>query len=208
VGKSSVVYVDGFNLYYGLLKDSGHKWLNLEKYFTLLRPDDHIQEIKYFTALVSGPSRSKQLLYLQALGTTSSVRIIMGKFKGKNVECRVRKCAYPGNRFFPDMVEKRTDVNIAISLLDDAYQDLCERFVLISGDSDLVPAIVRLKQRFPKKEVIVYIPTRDPTRGAAVEIRSVADKDRMLPPNLLPKCQFPSELIGNGDIRIVKPPEW
>ena len=34
----TVVYVDGFNLYYGAVKGTPYKWLDLEKYFQLLRP--------------------------------------------------------------------------------------------------------------------------------------------------------------------------
>ncbi len=36
----TIVYVDGFNLYYGVLKNTGYKWLDLERFFTLLRQAD------------------------------------------------------------------------------------------------------------------------------------------------------------------------
>ncbi len=36
--KSSIVYIDGFNFYYGAVKDTKCKWLNLERFFGLLRP--------------------------------------------------------------------------------------------------------------------------------------------------------------------------
>jgi hypothetical protein len=48
---------DGFNLYYGSLKGTPHKWLNLERYFTMLRPNDDIQGIRYFTAMVTAAKR-------------------------------------------------------------------------------------------------------------------------------------------------------
>ena len=41
-----VVYVDGFNLYYGAVKGTPYKWLDLQRYFTLLRPHDDIQQIR------------------------------------------------------------------------------------------------------------------------------------------------------------------
>jgi hypothetical protein len=95
--------------------------------------------------------------------------------------------------------EKRTDVNIAIQMLDDAYQDSCDQFVLVSGDSDLVPGVNRLKIRFPKKQVTVYVPSRDPARGAAVELRASADQHRNFPLNLLKVCQFPARIPdGSG----------
>jgi len=40
--KTSNVYVGGFNLYYGALKDTRHKWLDLQKVFERLRPDDDV----------------------------------------------------------------------------------------------------------------------------------------------------------------------
>jgi uncharacterized LabA/DUF88 family protein len=55
--------------------------------------------------------------------------------------------------------EKRTDVNITVFMLDDAYRDMCDQFVIFSGDSDLVPAVNMVRLRFPKKKIIVCVPT-------------------------------------------------
>ena len=53
----TIVYVDGFNLYYGALKSSPWKWLDLLLLFeTILQPHHDIQAIKYFTARVSSTS--------------------------------------------------------------------------------------------------------------------------------------------------------
>ena len=82
------VYVDGFNLYYGALKRTPFKWLDLVKLAELLLPDGHhINRLRYFTARVSGianpgaPARQHQ--YLQALGTLPEVRVHMGRFLAK-----------------------------------------------------------------------------------------------------------------------------
>lgn len=76
----SIIYVDGFNLYYGAVKNTPWKWLNIEKYFTLLRQDDNIQSIKYFTARIQGSHKPNQDVYLKALNTLSKVNIIYGLF--------------------------------------------------------------------------------------------------------------------------------
>jgi len=47
---------------------------------------------------------------------------------------------------------KENHVNIAIFMLDDAYQDLCDNLVLVSGDSDLVPAIRMIRHRYRRKK--------------------------------------------------------
>ena len=143
VGNRCTVYIDGFNLYYGAVKGGPHKWLDLERYFTLLRPHDDVQRIHYFTAMVNGPSRGNQEIYLRALATLPRVDIVLGKFKWKDVQCGVKSCRFPGTREFKVPEEKRTDVNIGLQMLDDAYSDRCDRFVLVSGDSELVPAVMR-----------------------------------------------------------------
>ena len=59
--KKSIVYIDGFNLFYGLLKkEKNKKWLNLQKYFEKLRADDEIEIIKYFTTWIKGRKKKNQ----------------------------------------------------------------------------------------------------------------------------------------------------
>ena len=204
----SIIYVDGFNLYYGAVKDTRYKLLDLELLFRRLRPGDDIQAIHYFTALVEGSHRPHQLVYLNALSTLPLVNIILGKFKRKRVQCRVPDCTYQGSREFGIPEEKRTDVNMALQMLDDAYQNRADRFVVVSGDSDLVPALTAVKRISPMIQITVYVPARNPVRGAAVELRAVADKDKTLPFNLVKKSQFPPILKGGPTGQIVKPADW
>jgi 6-hydroxy-3-succinoylpyridine 3-monooxygenase len=206
-----IIYIDGFNFYYGAIKSTPHKWLNLERYFQLLRPHDQIQSIKYFTALVSGTPRLRQETYIKALGTLPLVDVIRGKFKKKRVYCSESSCTHSGNRHFETVEEKRTDVNIAVSMLDDAYQHACEQFVLVSGDSDLVPGVNLVRTRFPSKKIIVYVPhtpALSATRGAAVELRSAATTSRDLPLNLLKLSQFPAQIPDGSGGMITKPTSW
>ena len=46
------VYVDGFNLYYGAVKDTPYKWLDLATFCQNLFPKKNISKIKYFSARV------------------------------------------------------------------------------------------------------------------------------------------------------------
>lgn len=204
----TIVYIDGFNLYYGAVKGTPWKWLDLAKYFSNIRPADDIQIIRYFTAMVSGPTRPNQEVYLQALATTPLVEIVLGNFKKKSVRCKLAACTYAGPRLFETYEEKRTDVNIAVFMLDDAYQNRCDNFVLVSGDSDLVPPIKMIRHRFPSKQVLVYVPAQHPTRGHAVELRSSAHASRNLPQNLLKPCQFASPLPDGSGGLLAKPATW
>jgi 6-hydroxy-3-succinoylpyridine 3-monooxygenase len=208
VSKRSIVYIDGFNLYYGALKSGPHRWFDIEKYFTRLRQDDDVQLVRYFTALVTDDDgRARQLTYLRALATLPRVQVHLGKFKPKSTRCLVKACSQPGARRFSVFEEKRTDVNIAIHMLDDSYQDACDRLVVVSGDSDLVPALHAVKLRFPAKEIVVYVPARDLARGAATELRTAADRNRTMPLALIPHCQLPTPIPG-ATPPIVKPLGW
>ena len=198
----TIVYIDGFNLYYGAVKGTPFKWLNLQRYFTSIRQADEIVAIKYFTAMVRGSAETRQRTYLAALATCPLVEVVLGAFKNRRVTCSYSDCATttPGDRRFSMPEEKRTDVNIAIYMIDDAYQDECDNLVLVTGDSDLVPAVKLIRSRFQSKRVTLYVPARVPQRGHAVELRTAAHVDRLLPLNMMPKMQFPARVAdGSGN---------
>jgi hypothetical protein len=84
------VYVDGFNLYYGAVKATHFKWLNLVELSRRLLPSTHtVEKIKYFTARVSGASDpdapKRQQIYLTALATLPQVEIHYGRFLSKGI---------------------------------------------------------------------------------------------------------------------------
>ncbi|MYG41102.1 MAG: NYN domain-containing protein [Nitrospira sp. SB0677_bin_15] len=84
------VYVDGFNLYYGALKGTSFKWLNLVALSYRVLPSGHtIEKLKYFTAKVSGASDAdapaRQQIYLNALRTLPEMEICFGSFLAKTV---------------------------------------------------------------------------------------------------------------------------
>jgi 6-hydroxy-3-succinoylpyridine 3-monooxygenase len=204
----SIIYIDGFNLYYGAVKNTPWKWLNIEKYFTVLFPHDDIQTIKYFTARIDGSHRPNQDLFIKALLTLDKVQVIYGLFKFKKVKCLVKNCTYKGVKMFHVPEEKRTDVNIAVHMMDDIFNDRCDRLIIISGDSDLVPAVKTVKKIAPNKKVIVYVPAKSKIRGAATELRKSSDRHKTLPNNLLSKAQFPDQLADIKGNVIQKPASW
>ncbi|MEF8724020.1 MAG: NYN domain-containing protein [Candidatus Accumulibacter delftensis] len=81
------VYIDGFNLYYGI-RDSGCKWLNIKVLSETAMPTGVVVEkLKYYTARVSGitdPDQPRrQHIYLNALRTVPEVEIFFGQFLAK-----------------------------------------------------------------------------------------------------------------------------
>jgi hypothetical protein len=58
------IYIDGLNLYYGALRNSPYRWLDLERFCQVLLPQDQISTIRYFTAPIkrrNDVSRSQPL---------------------------------------------------------------------------------------------------------------------------------------------------
>ena len=79
------VYIDGFNLYYGALKGTPYRWVNLVALCRLTLPRDRINRIRYFTArLTSLPHNpgqpARQQIYLRALATLPEVEVYFGQF--------------------------------------------------------------------------------------------------------------------------------
>jgi uncharacterized LabA/DUF88 family protein len=203
----SIVYVDGFNLYYRALKPLSQQWLDLQAYFVRLRKDDEVRRIYYFTAELTGAKRAGHLAYLEALTTCPLVTIIAGKYQTQYLDCEVTACTYSGERRFFQFKEKRTDVNIAVQMLGDAYEDECDLHVLISGDTDLVPAVEKVRDR--GKRVIVYVPNRDEdSYDAASELRHAANMARNLPLKTLDRAQFPDQIPDGKGGFIQKSAAW
>jgi uncharacterized LabA/DUF88 family protein len=84
------VYIDGFNLYYGALKGSPYRWLDIKALISRLLPSNYqTRRIKYFTARVSGAADPdaprRQAIYLSALRTVPEVEIHYGNFLSKTI---------------------------------------------------------------------------------------------------------------------------
>jgi hypothetical protein len=85
----TIVYIDGFNLYYAI-RSSGCKWLNLKVLSEHVLSSRHvISKIRYYTARVSGsvdPDQPRrQQIYLNALRTLPEIEIHFGTFLAKDV---------------------------------------------------------------------------------------------------------------------------
>jgi NYN domain len=111
-------------------------------------PQNQINEIKYFTALVSARPRDpdqpvRQQAYLRALETLPNIKIIYGHFLTSKVDMPLANPSPNGPRTARVIKteEKGSDVNLAVHLLSDAYQKLFEMAVVISNDSDLLEPV-------------------------------------------------------------------
>src|ERR1035437_1863286 len=197
-----VVYVDGFNLYFGMLQANfeHYKWLNITQLIhSFLKPDQTLVDIKYFTSRVANnPDKQKrQTTFLEAQETTG-VKIFNGRFQINDVECH--RC---GN-IWREPNEKMTDVNIATQMLIDAYQDKYDTAILISGDSDLVPPIKAIHENFKHKRVAVFFP---PSRHNN-SIAAVAKGSLIIGRKKLADNQFSEEVKKKDGYILRKPHAW
>jgi len=147
------VYVDGFNLYYGV-KDTPYKWLDLSRLCRLVLPKSQIHRIRYFTARVRAapgdPQKpQRQSTYIRALETIPNLSVHYGQFLSHPVRMALAN-APPNGPQTVEVIkteEKGSDVNLATWLLVDGFDGDYDVAVVVSNDSDLVEPIKIVKER-------------------------------------------------------------
>jgi hypothetical protein len=219
----TIVYVDGFNLYYRLLKARPHyKWINVfELVKTALNPANQIIKVRYFTARVSGrldpDAPHRQQVYLDALSSIPQIAIHFGSFLEKpKYAGLVRPLLDSGSRDnrmpflpWPDVAyvwkteEKGSDVNLASYLLLDAFQGNFDVGAVLSNDSDLTEPI-RIVTKVLGKPVGLLSPVNNPTP----QLRAAASFLRHVKPSHLGPSQFPDPLPLPSGQMLTKPPSW
>jgi uncharacterized LabA/DUF88 family protein len=198
-----VAYIDGFNLYFGL-KDAKWKkyyWLNLQLLAQyLLKPDQELVYTKYFTSRISQPKdkQQRQSVFIEALATLTDLEIYYGHYQSHPRTCG--KCG------FKSMAtnEKMTDVNIAVEMMADAYQDRFDTSLLISADSDLTAPISAIRQLFPEKRVIVAFP---PMRNS-IQLQRTASAFIPIGRATIAKSVFPDRIQKADGYVLHRPIEW
>ncbi len=209
----TVVYVDGFNLYYRALKHTPYKWLDLGALFRrVLNPKNQILAIKYFTAKVAGHARDpgkpiRQQTYLRALAACSTpVEIYYGHFLTHEISAPLANPGLNSGRSprFARVIkteEKGSDVNLATHFLNDAWLDTYDCGVVVSNDSDIAEAMRLVKQHHTKC-IGVLTPGETPT---SFQLKKHADFVRRIRKGALRASQFPDQIAGT---RLRKPERW
>ena len=198
-----VVYIDGFNLYFGLREKGWKKyyWLDMTKLArSLLTPDQTLVRTKYFTSKIGHPAgkRKRQQDYLSALETLPGLDIYYGRYQTFVEACR--RC---GHKYL-DSNEKRTDVNIATHMLVDAFQDSFDTAILVSADSDLTGPIVEINRLFPAKLTKVAFPAG----RSSLELKSVARVSFQIYEGKLRKSLLPDRVVLSSGYVVERPASW
>ncbi|MGB6688744.1 MAG: NYN domain-containing protein [Terracidiphilus sp.] len=203
------VYIDGFNLYYGALRNTPYRWLNPEALCRLLLPKNPVGKIKYFTALVSARPNDpdqpmRQQLFLRALGTLPSVSVHLGHFLTHTVTMAL--AVPPGQpQQYARVIrteEKGSDVNLATHLLHDAHMGRFDVAVVVSNDSDLLEPIKIVRNELHKRVGIL-----NPHPRASRAILPHVDFIKQIRSGVLRAAQFPASLTDvHGTF--TKPASW
>ncbi|MFH1504445.1 MAG: NYN domain-containing protein [Candidatus Omnitrophota bacterium] len=207
-----IFLIDGFNVYQSILslkRSIGYraKWLNLhslcKSYLSLFGKDAAFQDIYYFSALAhylsaKYPAKvSKHENYIACLKSLG-INIELGRFKEKDVFCDRCKSTILKHE------EKETDVAIGVKLLEILFTDSCDSVVIMSGDTDLSPAVRRSTKLFPNKKIIFAFPFARKNK----ELLSLAPGSFSISKKQYVRHQLPNPVILADEKEIYKPSSW
>jgi len=223
----TIIYIDGYNLYYGALHGSPYKWLDIVKLCELIckeqNPSSNIITVKFFTAPVKAKvsthgqkSLKSQSDYHKALQSLypNTVEIFNGYFmQERGMLPRYQKPLDKQDKLEVwRLEEKKTDVNIALHMYRDAIKHQADQLVLVSNDSDLVPALEFIKNENANIFVGSIMPRRKiesgKNRSINKEISNLSHWTRKyLLASELEKSQLP-DVVPSRKKPALKPDYW
>lgn len=215
----TIVYIDGFNLYYRALKGTPHKWLDVEAMSrAVLPPSCTVEHVNYYTARVSGrtdpTAPARQHAYLSALSVLPAVSVHYGnvlvskKWAGLVPPPQFRPAfalptgAAPEVAYIWKTEEKGSDVNLGVHLVRDAFKGAFDLAAVLTNDTDLVEPI-----RIVTQELGMPVTLLTPQSKPATSLAKVATGVRHIAPYIGP-CQLPDPVTLSNGREVQKPAGW
>ncbi|MCP4261233.1 MAG: NYN domain-containing protein [Ketobacter sp.] len=222
----TIVYVDGYNLYFSRLKHTPYKWLDLFTLFQrhILHPQNPASEllcVKYYTADIKAKfathgeaaSHAQQRYHRALLSPlTPPVEITKGYYS----PTRATPLRYRSPPDKSDKVEawkleeKQTDVNLALDIYRDALRHEATQLVICTNDTDIVPALKRVREDMPAVTIGVVFPHHptDEHRKPAKDLKDQAHWVRHhINDTELAQAQFPNR-VPTLKKPVDKPAHW
>lgn len=170
--KKITVLIDGFNLYHAThaLKDDSLKWTNprlvVENF--IHKTEEVIHRIVFFTAFPHHTPKEVQARYLAYTAALRhyGVEVVEGKFKKKIITFKKGGQNYTRTTH----EEKETDVNLALAILEDAYEKASDKILVVTNDSDIAPAIRMARKKQPHLPISVITPPLIKTKHANYDL--------------------------------------
>jgi len=206
-----VFLIDGFNLYHSILGIKYHhkgllvKWLDICSLCnSLLHNIDTtatLEKVYYFSAYayhLNDPGViQRHSDYIKCLESTG-IEPILGRFKPKTVNCTLCR------RDFIKHEEKETDVAIAAKLLEVLEKKECETVVLVTGDTDIVPAVKIANSLFSNSLILCAFPFGRKNR----ELQQLAPRSFKIRLKSYVNNPFPNPVVLVDGTEIYKPASW
>lgn len=231
--ETTAVYVDGYNFYYGRIRGTPYKWIDVVRLFERLvheqTPTSQMTLVRYFSAFclarfsthgnastiaqdsfLRGHEVRHGSRFQKTMGThthdrsgTKMPRYVDGQAFNRADRVKVWK-----------LEEKQTDVNIALAMYRDAASGRFSQLVVCSNDSDVEPVLRAIREDFPGIRLGVITPRRPPEAGAAVHrnmMSSLSANAHWARSHIhdeeLASCQLPDR-IQTGKKPIDRPAHW
>ena len=208
-----VFLVDGFNVYHSAkqaaadLGGATTLWLDLRallsSYMSIFGRNAVLTDIYYFSALAKhidskrpGTTKKHQD-YIDCLKSTG-VKVRLGRFKYKTIWCGGCK---KNNVHYE---EKETDVALSLKIIELFHLDACDTLVLVTGDTDLAPAVRTAADIFPEKSVCFAFPYKRKNK----ELNAITDKSSLIRKERYAANQFDDPYTGVAGRTISKPTTW
>lgn len=143
--KRVAVFIDGNNFYFGLRKLYGKnkslKNFDFERFSQFLAGNEEVVGIYYYNALLDREHNSdkyeSQKEFFEGFRKISNFNLVL---------CKLLKRTVTGtNKVY--YIIKEDDINMAVDMVENAYDDKYDTAVLVSGDGDLVPAVRSVKKK-------------------------------------------------------------
>ena len=221
--KKVSVFIDGYNLYHAVerLKKPHLKWVNLFSLFAIFAPpelDFKIIRVIFFTAPPTHKSKEVQKRYYNYIRVLEhyGVEIVEGKFKEKLISY-----ADDNGKLFTKKTyeEKESDVNIALAILEDAFEKTSDKILVATNDSDISPAIRLALTKNSNLKINVITPPLEQGRKANFDLmdacgdvhrtkKQVFFKTRMISEEHLEKNLLPNDVLIDENTKIIIPDKY
>ena len=152
MGNRISIYIDGANFYYGL-KTINQKYSDLffdfQKFIKKIISQDELISIKYYNASLK-ENLNKHLYWMQ-MKFFNRLRKIP---KCEVILCKRQKRFNQNDEEYYTI--KGDDINLALDMLNDAWEDKYDKAILISGDGDFAPLLSFVKKKNKRIQVITF----------------------------------------------------
>jgi hypothetical protein len=128
------------------------------------------------------------------------VEVIQARFKTSKKYCKTE------DRYCKFKEEKGNDVAIAVRMLADSHDGATHRIIIVTADTDQIPAVLYIQERFPEIETSLYLPPGRKNEGR--DLGKLFKSPAEIMEGRIYACLLPEQVTAaNGDV-ITMPIEY